>query len=578
MSSTFNWTNSSTFNGVTNVVNSDERQISEINKILFQDGDGSQIPASVTAGNGYLYKKNGDNSIYWKTSDGEETLATGSPESTTATNVGGGEGVFSQLSGTDLEFKSLTEGSNKIDLSSTATEIAIDVNEANLSIATTQLTGTLNNATVAESNVTQHEGAINIGAGQVGSGTFADARIAESNVTQHESALSVAATQLTGTLNDATVAESNVTQHESALSVAATQLTGTLNNATVAESNVTQHEGALSIGESQITFTNTYIKDDGTVPMAAALNMNGNILNNVGTVQAVTGSNLNFSVGTGSDYIFPMGGASTFNVGGGTLTVDNLTQVATTVPMSVGGNLDLNGNNIIDVVNINGEAGSDTKLEAPNGQDLNLVASNGQVSINGGGTSFSVAASAVSSQGPLNMNSNNITNLATPTASGHAAEYNWVRNCDNYIEWIKNNVNTSTNGFLPRGTNVNGYPVRYRFKHACVLDGATILFDSETSTWTSGIVRFNFYKGGVGTETGVLLHSATPVPGDLTLLNNGLHDDDTTPWNEWVYEVEAADLGDAIAANEHISVKVDGTSASGISGVEIVVQVHYRQP
>lgn len=62
-------------------------------------------------------------------------------------------------------------------------------------------------------------------AGQITSGTLADARIAQSNVTQHQAALSLNASQLTaGTLTDSRIAQSNVTQHQAALSIAETQI------------------------------------------------------------------------------------------------------------------------------------------------------------------------------------------------------------------------------------------------------------------------------------------------------------------------------------------------------------------
>lgn len=65
-----------------------------------------------------------------------------------------------------------------------------------------------------------------ITASQVTSGTFADARIAQSNVTQHQAAINIAASQVTsGTFTDARVAQSNVTQHQAALTIAETQIT-----------------------------------------------------------------------------------------------------------------------------------------------------------------------------------------------------------------------------------------------------------------------------------------------------------------------------------------------------------------
>ena len=89
------------------------------------------------------------------------------------------------------------------------------------------ISGTLADARVAQSNVTQHEAALAISWSQVGatpttlsgygitdaaplvhthaagdviSGTFADARISEASVTQHEAALSVSWSQLSGQL------------------------------------------------------------------------------------------------------------------------------------------------------------------------------------------------------------------------------------------------------------------------------------------------------------------------------------------------------------------------------------------
>jgi len=94
-----------------------------------------------------------------------------------------------------------------------------------------------------------------VAASNVTSGTFADARIAESNVTQHQGALSITESQISdfGTYANAvhTHAASDITS-------------GTLADARIAESNVTQHQAALSITESQIS-------DFGTYATAAAL-------------------------------------------------------------------------------------------------------------------------------------------------------------------------------------------------------------------------------------------------------------------------------------------------------------------
>ncbi len=57
---------------------------------------------------------------------------------------------------------------------------------------------------------------------------------------------------IAGTLDDAQVVESNVTNHQAALAIATTQLTGDMPDARIVVGNVTQHQAALSIAETQI--------------------------------------------------------------------------------------------------------------------------------------------------------------------------------------------------------------------------------------------------------------------------------------------------------------------------------------
>ncbi|MBK6414019.1 hypothetical protein [Sphingopyxis sp.] len=88
-------------------------------------------------------------------------------------------------------------------------------------------------------------GAFYQSASNLNAGTIPDARIQASGVTQHQGSLAIAFTQLTGTIANAQVPAAAVTQHQAALSIAASQLTGTLADARVAQSNVTQHQAAL---------------------------------------------------------------------------------------------------------------------------------------------------------------------------------------------------------------------------------------------------------------------------------------------------------------------------------------------
>ena len=77
---------------------------------------------------------------------GGVVVGSGTGEANTASNSGtAGVGVWARKTGVDLEFKNLNAGSNKIAITDDVgnDEIDIDVNEGNLSIAGSQLTGTV---------------------------------------------------------------------------------------------------------------------------------------------------------------------------------------------------------------------------------------------------------------------------------------------------------------------------------------------------------------------------------------------------------------------------------------------------
>lgn len=102
----------------------------------------------------------------------------------------------------------------------------------------------------------------------INSGTLPDARIQASGVTQHEAALALTAAQTTSlTFADARIAESNITQHQAALGLTAAQTTSlTFADARIAVSNVTQHQGSISqlaahVGLGGVTSSEAAIKD-----------------------------------------------------------------------------------------------------------------------------------------------------------------------------------------------------------------------------------------------------------------------------------------------------------------------------
>lgn len=95
---------------------------------------------------GQILKWN-DTSKKWELAD---NAASG--EINTASSVGtGGVGVFKQKTGVNLEFKNINAASNRISVANdvAGNEIDIDVNQANLSVASTQITGTITNTQLA---------------------------------------------------------------------------------------------------------------------------------------------------------------------------------------------------------------------------------------------------------------------------------------------------------------------------------------------------------------------------------------------------------------------------------------------
>lgn len=124
-------------------------------------------------------------------------------------------------------------------------------------------------------------------------GSITTAKLANGAVTDAKVS-DVAATKLTGTLNDATVAESNVTQHQAALALDAAQITtGTFADARIAESNVTQHQAALSITESQISDLKAYA-------LASDLTTTDTKVNNLITLSGVAANSTSLGTFTGS--------------------------------------------------------------------------------------------------------------------------------------------------------------------------------------------------------------------------------------------------------------------------------------
>lgn len=93
------------------------------------------------------------------------STATGSGEANTASNLGSGEGIAATKSGVNLPFKSIKAGPNAT-VTADANEITIAA-AAPTTDAAALTTGSLANARVPASNVTQHQGALQVTESQV---------------------------------------------------------------------------------------------------------------------------------------------------------------------------------------------------------------------------------------------------------------------------------------------------------------------------------------------------------------------------------------------------------------------------
>jgi Chaperone of endosialidase len=114
--------------------------------------------------------------VLQSTATGIQWAPGGSGETNTASNVGvGGVGIFRQKTGVNLELRNINAASNRIGVALDApnNEIDIDVNQANLTIATSQITGQLSvaNGGTGVSTLPANAVLLGNGAGSIGSVT-----------------------------------------------------------------------------------------------------------------------------------------------------------------------------------------------------------------------------------------------------------------------------------------------------------------------------------------------------------------------------------------------------------------------
>lgn len=147
------------------------------------------------------------------------------------------------------------------------------VNDAGSTAAaflTVERTGTTIDSANLQATSVQVNGVSIRDASILNAGSISDARVPASNVTQHQAALSIATSQLTGNMPDARIVLSNVTQHQASLAINAEQLvTG------VTSSSSTSYSTASGDEEDVVYLTSasavTVTLNGGIIPTGASI-------------------------------------------------------------------------------------------------------------------------------------------------------------------------------------------------------------------------------------------------------------------------------------------------------------------
>lgn len=152
--------------------------------LFYKDSNDVNEALYVWTGSTWSPAASGSGSTATVTGDVTGTLTVGGSGALTLATVVGAATIGSAANATVITY----DAKGRITGSST-TPIAIN--------ATQVTAGSFSDARIAQSNVTQYQGALSLAASQTTSGTFADAQIAASSVTQHQASLTILETQIT---------------------------------------------------------------------------------------------------------------------------------------------------------------------------------------------------------------------------------------------------------------------------------------------------------------------------------------------------------------------------------------------
>lgn len=287
------------------------------------------------------------NGTSWET----QPLPAGSGEVNTASNLGGGAGVFAQKTGVDLEFRSLV-GAGGISVTQSGTEITIDGTSINGTVTSVALSDSTSDFTISGSPVTT-SGTINIGLAATGvsPGTYTNANITVDSkgrisfASNGSAGGSLAINDLTD-VNTAGVTNGQVLIYNQGSTswVPATVLTGSSSINDLADVDTT---GAV---------TGSVLKWNGSAWVVGTDDTGaGSTPNLWETIAADTGST---TANTATDTLTVAGGTDiSTEISGDTLTVNftndtgYITEVVEDATPQLGGDLDVNGNSIVSASN-----------------------------------------------------------------------------------------------------------------------------------------------------------------------------------------------------------------------------------
>lgn len=287
------------------------------------------------------------NGTSWET----QPLPAGSGEVNTASNLGGGAGVFAQKTGVDLEFRSLV-GAGGISVTQSGTEITIDGTSINGTVTSVALSDSTSDFTISGSPVTT-SGTINIGLAATGvsPGTYTNANITVDSkgrisfASNGSAGGSLAINDLTD-VNTAGVTNGQVLIYNQGSTswVPATVLTGSSSINDLSDVDTT---GAV---------TGSVLKWSGSAWVVGTDDTGAGSTQNLWeTIAADTGST---TANTATDTLTVAGGTDiSTEISSDTLTVNftndtgYITEVVEDATPQLGGDLDVNGNSIVSASN-----------------------------------------------------------------------------------------------------------------------------------------------------------------------------------------------------------------------------------